>query len=122
MIRKFRLYCTVVSSPSTKIEENFLTGSQVSVLAGLCFVVTFHPKFRTPSFRPYRAVMYAALGLSALVFVSHGVGLHGWTEQNRRMSLNWMILMASLNLTGAAFYAARVGWRRVCKLWIVNLS
>jgi adiponectin receptor len=84
-------------------------GTQVSVLAGLCSVVTLNPKFRTPSFRTYRAAMYAALGLSALVFVSHGVALHGWAEQNRRMSLDWMILMASLNLSGALVYAMRVG-------------
>ena len=53
--------------------------------------------------------MYASLGLSALVFVTHGLLLHGWTAQNRRMSLDWMLLMATLNLTGASLYAARVG-------------
>ena len=79
------------------------------MLACICSVVTFHPGFRTPNFRPYRAAMYAALGLSAVAFVLHGVALHGWTEQNQRMSLNWMILMALLNLIGAAIYAFRVG-------------
>ena len=115
MIRNFRRYTAQWYHRRSRglNEESFLTGPQVSVLAGICSVVTFHPRFRTPSFRPYRAVMYAALGLSAFVFVSHGVALHGWTEQNQRMSLNWMILMASLNLTGAAFYASRVGWQRV---------
>ena len=55
--------------------------------------------------------MYAALGLSTVVFILRGVALHGWAEQNRRMSLDWMLLMAVLNLIGAAFYAARVGCR-----------
>ena len=54
--------------------------------------------------------MYAGLGLSALIFIIHGLVLHGWEIQNRRMSLNWMGLMAGLNLTGAAAYAVRVGF------------
>jgi len=52
--------------------------------------------------------MYAGLGLSTVVFILHGIFLFGWSVQNRRMSLDWMILMASLNLTGAAIYVVRV--------------
>lgn len=52
--------------------------------------------------------MYASLGLSAIVFVIHGLWLHGWKVQNQRMSLDWMGLMAVFNLTGAVIYAARV--------------
>lgn len=65
-------------------------------------------RFRHPTLRPYRAAMYAGLGLSAVVFVVHGILLHGWTVQNRRMSVDWMGLMALFNLTGAVIYAARV--------------
>ena len=82
--------------------------TNVSVLATFCVVATLHPKFRHPTIRPYRAAMYAGLGLSAVVFVVHGILLHGWTVQNRRMSLDWMGLMALFNLTGAVIYAARV--------------
>ena len=52
--------------------------------------------------------MYAGLGLSGLVFVIHGILLHGWMMQNQRMSVDWMALMAIFNLTGAVIYAARV--------------
>lgn len=52
--------------------------------------------------------MYAGLGLSALVFIGHGILLYGWKIQNDRMSLDWMGLMAFLNLVGAAIYSARV--------------
>ena len=52
--------------------------------------------------------MFAMLGLPALTSVFHGVAIHGWAEQNRRMSLGYMALMAYLNLTGAALYMARV--------------
>ena len=82
--------------------------ANVSVLATLCVVATLHPRFRHPTIRPYRAAMYAGLGLSALVFVVHGVLLYGWTVQNQRMSLDWMGLMALLNLIGAVTYASRV--------------
>ena len=52
--------------------------------------------------------MYAGLGLSAVVFVIHGILLHGWKIQNQRMSVDWMGLMAFFNLTEAVIYAARV--------------
>lgn len=52
--------------------------------------------------------MYAGLGLSAVVFVVHGILLNGWTVQNRRMSVDWMGLMALFNLMGAVIYAARI--------------
>ncbi|KAL8652921.1 MAG: hypothetical protein Q9226_004062 [Calogaya cf. arnoldii] len=52
--------------------------------------------------------MYAGLGLSAVIFVVHGILLHGWALQNHRMSLDWMALMAMFNLVGASTYAARV--------------
>lgn len=56
--------------------------------------------------------MYSGLGLSAIVFIIHGIALHGWDVQNHRMALKWMGIMAALNLVGAATYAARV---RLCQ-------
>lgn len=52
--------------------------------------------------------MYACLGLSAVIFITHGVILYGWKAQNKRMSLDRMGVMSLLNLTGAYMYAARV--------------
>lgn len=88
----------------------------VSVLASLCVYATLHPNFRHPTFRPYRAAMYAGLGLSAVVFVAHGIYLHGWIVQRQRMSLDWMALMATSNLIGAMVYAARVCILQRCAL------
>ena len=85
-----------------------MRATQVSILAVICAVTTLHPSFRYPKFRPYRAAMYACLGLSAVVFIIHGLSLYGWDVQNQRMGLDWMLLMACLNLTGGAIYAARV--------------
>jgi adiponectin receptor len=55
-------------------------------------------------------MMYATLGISALAFILHGILLYGWSVQNRRMSLHWIVLMGGLNLVGAAIYAARVSF------------
>jgi len=52
--------------------------------------------------------MYTGLGLSAVVFIIHGLVIHGWETQLHRMGLGWMGLMAILNLIGAATYAARI--------------
>lgn len=90
-----------------------LTKLQVSVLATFCAFVTLNPRFRHPDLRPYRAGMYAGLGLSALVFTSHGILLYGWEAQNNRMSLDWMAMMALLNLMGATIYSARVDFLRL---------
>ena len=54
--------------------------------------------------------MYACLGLSAVVFIIHGLLMYGWKTQLNRMSLDRMGLMALLNLTGAYMYAARVSY------------
>jgi adiponectin receptor len=82
---------------------------QVSLLAIACVATILNPRFRHPQLRPYRAAMYSGLGLSAIIFIIHGIVIHGWDIQSRRMSLGWMGLMSTLNLIGAAAYAARVG-------------
>lgn len=61
--------------------------------------------------------MYTSLGLFALVFVMHGFVLYEFAVQRRRFALEWMALMASLNLVGAAFYAMRV---RICLTGLVE--
>ena len=96
----YGLYC------DPKLQKTYW--ANVSVLAILCIIATLHPKFRHPTIRPYRAAMYASLGLSAVGFVVHGILLHGFEVQNRRMSIDWMAWMAAFNLAGATLYAARV--------------
>ena len=81
---------------------------QISTLAVGCVIATFHPKFRHPTWRAYRATMYSGLGLSAIIFIVHGILLFGYEQTSRNMSLNWMGLMAVFNFTGRGIYAARV--------------
>ena len=81
---------------------------QVTVLAAACITATLDPQFRHPRLRPYRAAMYSGLGLSAILFISHGLAIHGWEIQNHRMSLTYMLITAMLNFLGAIVYAARI--------------
>ena len=103
-----KAYWANVSSRPFLISLYQSHSKQVTVLAALCIVATLHPRFRHSTIRPYRAAMYAGLGLSGLVFVIHGILLHGWTMQNQRMSVDWMASMAIFILIGAVIYAARV--------------
>jgi adiponectin receptor len=80
----------------------------VSASASGCVAFSLYPMFSKPAFRMARASMYASLGLFAVVFVVHGLYLYGFAVQRRRLSMEWMILMALSNLLGAAFYALRV--------------
>lgn len=82
--------------------------SLVSVLAAGCVYATLHPAFRRPKYRPYRAGMYAGLGLSFIIPIVHGITKFGWKTQYWRMSLDWMAVMTTFNLTGGALYALRV--------------
>ncbi|KAH0491860.1 hypothetical protein TgHK011_003263 [Trichoderma gracile] len=79
-----------------------------SSTALLCTIVTLHPRFISPQFRHWRACFYAGFGLSSVIFVVHGLLVHGWAVQKAHMSLNWMAWMATSNIVGAAIYAARV--------------
>jgi adiponectin receptor len=82
--------------------------SLTSAFAVGCIVFTMNPRFCLPRFRKYRAALYTGLGLAALLFVGHGIMLHGIAIQEKRMALKWMVAMATFNLLGAAAYAARI--------------
>lgn len=79
-----------------------------SILAILCVHATLNSSFRDPKYRPYRTAMYSGLGLSFLIPIIHGLIKFGWDTQMWRMSLDWMLLMTTTNLTGGALYAMRV--------------
>ena len=106
---RFTLVYLLIQKSDNRVSLLF---GQVTTLAAACVLATFHRKFRHPTLRPYRAAMYAGLGLSAIVFIVHGLIIYGWKIQNQRMSLLWMGLMGCLNLIGAVTYACRV--RSMC--------
>ena len=70
--------------------------------------VTTSPKFRLPQWRPFRAVMFVAMGLSAVFPVAHGVRIFGVDYMNKTIALPWLVTHGILYIVGAAIYAARI--------------
>ncbi|PSS05129.1 hemolysin-III related-domain-containing protein [Coniella lustricola] len=78
------------------------------VLLGLgCLTVSWFEHFRTPEWRPYRAMMFVGLGVSGVVPVLHGLTIYGFSELNERMGLSWVLLQGVLYISGAFLYAVR---------------
>jgi adiponectin receptor len=76
------------------------------LLLGLgCTVVSLDVRFRTPSWRPFRAGMFIAMGLSGAVPFFHAVRLMGWAETQGRMGAGWAIAQGAMYILGAGLYA-----------------
>jgi hypothetical protein len=52
--------------------------------------------------------MYVSLSLSTMVFITYRLIIYSWEIQNHRMGLNYMLIMAMLNLLEATIYTARI--------------
>jgi len=76
-------------------------------------VVVLFPRFRTPAWRPFRASMFVAMGLSALFPVLHGIKTFGVTQMERQMGLSWLVTQGALYILGAGIYAVS-GVHREC--------
>ena len=96
----FGFYC----SPTIQ----YLYWTAVTATALVCGVFTLRPKFRHPSYRTMRFLMYCFLGISLFVPVAHGISINGWHAQNQPMSLEYFLGLGLLNFSGATIYAARI--------------
>ncbi|KAK4445670.1 hemolysin-III channel protein Izh2 [Podospora aff. communis PSN243] len=78
-------------------------------LLGLgCLAVSWFEHFRTPAWRPYRALMFVGLGASGVVPIVHMlVTDYSYSQLNELMGLNWVIFQGALYMLGAFIYAAR---------------
>ena len=43
-----------------------------------------------------------------MIFITHGLIIHGWDVQNHRMSLTSLLITGMLNVLGAVVYIARI--------------
>lgn len=77
----------------------------ISVIAVGCCVVSVKDRFRTPEWRQFRAGMFLAMGLSAVMPMVHGVLLFGIGGMDERIGLGWVVLQGVLYVAGAALYA-----------------
>jgi len=82
--------------------------AMITTLAAGTSIVSTHPKFRTPALRPFRALMFVLMGLSAVFPVLHGIRLYGVEHMRKSIGLDWVLLQGALYIAGAAIYAARI--------------
>jgi len=81
-----------------------------SVLAVICSLATFQPRFRDPYLRPVRAATFGSLAIFTMVPVVHGLHKYGWDIQRQRMGVVWVLVTLVLNVSGAMAYAFKVCW------------
>ncbi|UZP39516.1 hypothetical protein NXS19_007332 [Fusarium pseudograminearum] len=72
-----------------------------------CTFASWVERFRTPTWRPYRTMMFVGLGLSGVVPVIHGAFIYGFQGLEDRMSLSWVVLHGAMYIFGAFLYAVR---------------
>lgn len=82
--------------------------TMITTLAAGTSIVSAHHKFRTPALRPFRALMFVLMGLSAVFPVLHGIKLYGVEHLRKSIGLDWVLMQGILYIAGAAIYAARV--------------
>ncbi|WKY03312.1 hypothetical protein Q1695_004785 [Nippostrongylus brasiliensis] len=94
--------------------------TMISVLGLLAMIVSLWDKFAEPQFRPLRATVFVAMGLSALFPAAHLLFVDGLDFMYNKASLTWMLFMGSMYIGGAAIYATRIPERWFpgrCDLW-----
>ncbi|KAH7139535.1 hemolysin-III related-domain-containing protein [Dendryphion nanum] len=82
--------------------------TMISTLAVGTSTACVHPKFRTPALRPFRALMFVLMGLSAVAPVLHGLRIYGLEHMRNSVGLDWVVLQGALYILGAVIYAARI--------------
>jgi adiponectin receptor len=102
-----RAYSTLVRT-SILIFLNVLTKMKLSVLAVICSLSTFQPRFRDPYLRPVRAATFGSLAIFTMVPVVHGIYKYSWKVQSQRMGVVWVVITLILNVSGATAYAFKV--------------
>ncbi|KAI7213727.1 HlyIII-domain-containing protein [Hortaea werneckii] len=82
--------------------------TQITTIGAGTLGVVLLPRFRSPGWRPFRAFMFVAMGMSAVVPVIHGIRLYGLAQLEEKIGLSWLVTQGLLYVAGAAIYAARI--------------
>ncbi|VDN04706.1 unnamed protein product [Thelazia callipaeda] len=81
--------------------------SMISFLGIAAVIVSLWDKFAQPRYRPLRASIFIAMGLSSIVPALHILITDGISYLLNELSLLWLILMGVLYISGAVLYATR---------------
>jgi len=90
------------------------------VLGAGCVVVSLWDKFGERAYRPFRAGLFVAMGLSGVIPCVHYGITDGFRSLIDEAAFHWMMIMASLYIGGALLYAVRVPERFFpgkCDIW-----
>lgn len=79
-----------------------------TILGTICACVSLISKFRTSDWRPYRAAMFVAYGLSGAVPFILGTYLQGYNATRTKIQMDWVLLEGAAYIGGAVIYAMRV--------------
>ncbi|KAJ9144125.1 Adiponectin receptor protein 1 [Pleurostoma richardsiae] len=80
----------------------------LTVTAIACAVFTLRPRFRQPSYRTMRFLMYFFLGASLFTPLVHGASQVGLLQLDTMMGLKSFLALGVINFSGAAIYALRI--------------
>jgi len=92
----------------------------VSICGILTLILVMWEKFDLPEFRMYRAITFVTLALVSCLPVIHFLLINGMSKSVIQGSLDQVVLMGILYLTGAFLYAARIPERWMpgkCDIW-----
>jgi hypothetical protein len=78
---------------------------QICSLGIGCTAISILPRFRTPAWRPFRALMFVGMGVSAVFPVFDGLRMFGLEKMEQQIGLSWMVLQGFLYIFGAGLYA-----------------
>ncbi|XP_076016185.1 adiponectin receptor protein 2-like [Genypterus blacodes] len=110
------LYYSFYCSP----QPRFIYLIVVCVLGLAAIIVSQCDFFATPQYRGVRAGVFVGLGLSGVVPTLHFVISEGLIKATAIGQIGWLLLMATLYITGACLYAARIPERFFpgkCDIW-----
>ncbi|KAL6249507.1 hypothetical protein RBB50_003360 [Rhinocladiella similis] len=89
-------------------DRQWVYWTMICSLGIACTATSVLPKFRTPAWRPYRALMFVGMGVSAVFPVLDGLLTFGIEAMEKQIGLSWLVLQGVLYIAGAALYAARI--------------
>ncbi|CAO4369265.1 unnamed protein product [Caenorhabditis nigoni] len=108
----FAFYCR----PQPMIIYN----AMIIILGIAAMVVSLWDKFAEPKFRPVRAAVFIAMGLSAVVPAFHLLIVDGVDYMIEESQVHLMLIMGAMYIGGATLYATRVPERCFpgkCDIW-----
>uniref|UniRef100_A0A1I7YG50 Adiponectin receptor protein n=1 Tax=Steinernema glaseri TaxID=37863 RepID=A0A1I7YG50_9BILA len=82
--------------------------AMITILGIAAMIVSLWDKFSEPKFRPLRAIVFVAMGLSSIIPALHFYITDGFNILFEQGALHWLLAMGAMYLIGAALYAFRI--------------